>query len=629
MVLATEKSSNSRENEFDLLDDSMYKDLVDGFTDAVFIVNEQGYFTYLNQVGIERSGYSLDKLRKMHFLQVLPERYHEIAQSNFKKTMRGKSKTSPYEIEYIKSDGSTIFVEINTKPIIKEGKFFGVLGVSRDITRRKKTEEALKESEEMYRSLVKISFDAVGIVDLEGNIIHASDKAAEIFGFERPEDLIGLNSLDFTAHEDQEKALNYFREGFEKGYVRDKEYTMVRKDGSRFYGELSAAGFRDSQGSLKGFIVVARDISERRKMEKELKESKEMYEKLVKASPDAIAVTDLDGVVIDISEETVRLAGYSGSEEIIGRSSFDLIAPEDRAKAYRHLKRTFREGFTKNVEYNLLRKDGSYYLGEINAALIRDAQGDPKAFIATIRDITESKKVEREVRRRLMKFNLKEENVYLIKESTPSVSHNALEDLCKVGYPSMVISRTPESDLRNIIRCDFDFLWIGQKTSGKVIAPQIEELESLIGDFKRKAILIDRLDYLIFKNTFEDLLSFVQNLKDLAYLNSLIIILSIDPYTLDEREFRLLEKECLNIESRQKTRLNEDLLEVLNFIYTQNNKGVKPIYKDIGKALGLSRPTVEKRLRALNSRGYVMNELKGRTKNVELTEKGWQVFLNL
>lgn len=625
---ANEEANNAEGNEFEFLDDSLYRDLIENFNDAVFIVNEKGYFTYLNSVGVERSGYSLDKLKKMHFLQVLPEKYHEIAQSNLEKSIKGEPKP-PYEVEYVTLDGKATFVEINTKPIIKEGKFWGVLGVSRDITRRKVAEEALKESEEMYKTLVKISFDAVGIVDLEGSIIYASDKAAEIFGFEKSEDLIGLNSLDLLPPEDQEKALNYFQEGIEEGFVREMQYTMLRKDGSRFYGEVNASGVRDSKGNLKGFIVVLRDITERKKIEKELKESKEMYEKLVKASPDAIAVSDLEGNIIEVSEEAVRLAGYNGSEEIIGRNSFDFIAPEDREKAYRNLKKTYREGLARNVEYNLLRKDGSYYLGEVNSALIRDANGRPKAFIATIRDITESKKIEEEMRRRLMKFNLKEEDVYLVKENNPSLSHKALEDLCKVGYPSLVISRVPESDLRNIIKCNFDFLWMGEKASNKIIHPKIEELESRIGDLKRTAILIDRLDYLVLKNTFEDVLSFVQHLKDLAYLNKLIIILSIDPLTLDDSEFRLLEKECLNIESRQKTELNEDLLEVLTFIYNQNNKGIKPIYKDIGKGLGLSRPTVEKRIRALNSRGYVMDEVKGRTKIVELTEKGWQVFLNL
>ncbi len=617
------------EKELDFMDPSMYKGLVDGFTDAVFIVNEQGYFTYLNQVGKKRSGYSIEKLRKMHFLEVLPERYHEIAQSNFRKSVKGESELSPYEIEYITSDGRLMFVEINTKPIIKNGEFFGILGVSRDITRRKKAEEALKESEEMYKTLVKISFDSVGITDLEGTIIHASEKAAAVYGFDSSEELIGVSALDLLAPEDREKALNYLQKGTREGYVRDMEYTMLRRDGSRFYGELNAAGVRGSQGELKGFIVVVRDISERKKIERDLKESKEMYEKLVKASPNAIAVTDLEGKIVDISEEAIKLSGYDDVEEVLGRSSFDIIAPEDREKAYRLLQNTYREGFTKNAEYSLLRKDGSYYLGEVNSALVRDAHGNPKAFIATIRDITESKKAEEIMRRRLMKFNLKEENVYLVRESNPSLSHKALEDLCRVGYPGMVISRISERDLRKIIGGEFDFLWLGEKNSEKVIFPQLEELESRLGDLKRTAILIDRLEYLAFKNTFEDVLSFVQHLKDLAYLNKLIIILSIDSSALDEKEFRLLEKECSSIESRHKTRLNEDLLEVLNFIYTQNNKGIKPIYKDIGKGLGLSRPTVEKRVRALNSKGYIMNEVKGRTKIVELTEKGWQVFLNL
>lgn len=102
-----------------------------------------------------------------------------------------------------------------------------------------------------------------------GVLIYASDKAAEIFGFEESEDIIGLNSLDLLPPEDQEKALNYFQEGIEEGFVREMQYTMLRKDGSRLYGEVNASGVRDSKGNLKGFIVVLRDITERKKIEKE------------------------------------------------------------------------------------------------------------------------------------------------------------------------------------------------------------------------------------------------------------------------------------------------------------------------------------------------------------------------
>ncbi len=127
------------------------------------------------------------------------------------------------------------------------------------------------------------------------------------------------------------------------------------------------------------------------------KESETLYRSLVDTSPDAVSVSDLEGRVIHISKQTLRLHGYDRAEEVLGKSALEFIAPHDRDIAVANMKRTFENGYIKGIEYTFLRKDGSEFIGSLNASLIRDADGKPKGFIATTRDVTERKKATAEL----------------------------------------------------------------------------------------------------------------------------------------------------------------------------------------------------------------------------------------
>jgi Mn-dependent DtxR family transcriptional regulator len=203
----------------------------------------------------------------------------------------------------------------------------------------------------------------------------------------------------------------------------------------------------------------------------------------------------------------------------------------------------------------------------------------------------------------------------------------AFEDLLNVGYYGLVISRIPEEKIRNIIGENFEFLWLAETESDKALPPKLKEVEAKVKGLPGKSVvLIDRLDYLIFKEGFEETLSFVQHIREFAYLGGLIVILSIDPSTLNKRELRLFEKETLEIEPRSKARLPEDLFEVLAFVYRQNTSGVKPSYSNLGKELRISKPTVRKRIKNLISSGYITESKKGMYKVIELTDKGRNLF---
>ncbi len=127
--------------------------------------------------------------------------------------------------------------------------------------------------------------------------------------------------------------------------------------------------------------------------ENKLKESEERYRAIVEASPDAVSTTDLEGNLNYLSKQTLNMHGFS-EDELLGKNSLTLIAPEDHERAMGVARDTLTNGVTKGVEYKFVRKDGSIFLAELGASVIRGRDGKPTGFIAITRDITDRKQAE-------------------------------------------------------------------------------------------------------------------------------------------------------------------------------------------------------------------------------------------
>ncbi|HEY9710220.1 MAG TPA: PAS domain S-box protein, partial [Oculatellaceae cyanobacterium] len=133
--------------------------------------------------------------------------------------------------------------------------------------------------------------------------------------------------------------------------------------------------------------------------EQALKSSEARYRTLVETSPDAIGVSDLDGQLLLCNRQSALLHGYERETEILGLNTFKLIAPQDRSRAAENFQKILTQGSIRNVEYTLLKKDGSRFSAEFSGSLIRDAQGNPQAIIGLLRDITERKLAEDDLKK--------------------------------------------------------------------------------------------------------------------------------------------------------------------------------------------------------------------------------------
>ncbi len=164
------------------------------------------------------------------------------------------------------------------------GQPFRSAVVIADISERKKAEEALRASEEKYRTLVETSPDGVVMADLNGHITFASRQILEMHGSDRIEELLGRHPLDFIAQEDHQRFLANFRKTIEQGITRNVEYGFLKKNGTRMDGEVSAAVIRDSSGKLNAVVAIVRDITARKKAQEALEREKQSLWHMLQAS---------------------------------------------------------------------------------------------------------------------------------------------------------------------------------------------------------------------------------------------------------------------------------------------------------------------------------------------------------
>lgn len=249
-----------------------------------------------------------------------------------------------------------------------------------------------------YRRLVEHILDMISVLDAEGRVLYNSPSLTRHLGW-LPEELTGKRAFDLVHPEDLPRVLDAFRKGLGlPGVTETVEYRFRHKDGSWHFLESVAVNLLHDP-AVRGMVISSHDISDRKRMEEELRESEEMHRGLVRASPDAVTVSDLLGNITYVSPQTLRLHGFEG-EELLGMNAIHLIAREDREKALAVYRMALEEGMVRNAELTAVKKDGTRFPVELSVAVIRDTRGEPRGLVAFTRDISERKKMEMELRNR-------------------------------------------------------------------------------------------------------------------------------------------------------------------------------------------------------------------------------------
>ena len=301
----------------------------------------------------------------------------------------GKSHTS--ERRVILPSGEVTFWENTANPIRDAGgEVVSCLEIARNITERKRAEEALRQSREELQKMFESVTDGIAVVNLKGIITKTNRRTVEMHEFNSKDELLGRSAYELVAPCDRERIANNARKAIKQGAVRGIECTLLKADGSEFPGELSISVLKDASGNLVGHITIARDITERKRAEEELK----LRAQILDNATDSILLHDFDGNFIYVNEAACRAHGYS-REELIQMKLPQIIAPE----RVRGLDSDFQEMLKKGqvvFESAHLRKDGSIMPVEVHGRALES--GGRKLLLTVIRDLTERKRADEEKR---------------------------------------------------------------------------------------------------------------------------------------------------------------------------------------------------------------------------------------
>jgi PAS domain S-box-containing protein len=311
----------------------------------------------------------------------------------FIEMLKEKGSLINYESHLKRKDGQIIFTLENTN-ILKNEKDASMLiqGTIIDITKRKRAEEALRESEERFRTTLEKIEDGYYEVDLAGNFTFFNDSMNRMLGYEI-EEIMGMNNREYMSVDTAKIVYETFNDVYRTGRpLKAVGWELIRKDGSKLFVETSVTLMKDKGGAPVGFRGICRDITERKKAEKALQESKELYRNLVENISDVIFEIDGKGVITYISPVISGILGYA-VDEIIGKSFMNFVNEDDR-KSLSERFSELQKGVEKDFEYKLIHKSGNARWVRTSTKAIFEG-GSFKGGQGTIIDITERKKIEK------------------------------------------------------------------------------------------------------------------------------------------------------------------------------------------------------------------------------------------
>jgi len=374
-----------------------YRGVTEAASDVIIAVGDDSRIQLVNSSVEKVFGYTPSEVLGMELTTLMPEYLRHLHKAGLKRYLETGEKHlnwSGIELPGLHKDGYEVPVEIAFSEYVKDGRPI-FTGIIRDITERKRAEEALRESEERFAKAFRASPDGLLIARVsDGAILEVNDSFAALSGYDRDE-LIGKSTILLGLYvdpSDRQRALAILKE---RNYVRDFEFKVRRKS-----GEARLITFSAEPLELRGercWLTIVRDITEQKQAEVALRESEERFEKAFRASPDALVITRLsDRAILEVNDSWVSLFGYD-RDEVIGRNwiLFDFLAdPDDRSRAAMILE---ERNFIRDFEMAVKRKSGETRLVTFSTELI-EIRGEGCA-ITIIHDVTERKQAEEALRK--------------------------------------------------------------------------------------------------------------------------------------------------------------------------------------------------------------------------------------
>jgi PAS domain S-box-containing protein len=380
-----------------------FRQLVELADEGIWAIDAKYNTTYLNPRMAEMLEYTVDEMQSLPLTSFMDDAGKGIFAQNMERRRQGITEVHPFE--FITKGGRRIYVTISTSPLTDEkGAFFGSIAVISDITGKKQAEEALKESENRYRTLAESSIDNIFIIGKDDIVRYVNSYAARNLQFPVDE-IIGKPRKNLFHPDIADKQGKCLQKVFETGQAfRDEDKILFGNQ--EFWNDTTLVPLKDDEGNVTAVLGVSRDVTERKRVEYALRDSEERFRMLLMHVPSiAVQGYSMDGTANFWYDGAENLYGYS-EEEAIGKNLVELIIPQE-----------MREEVKKAIAYmadsgqpipaselSLMKKDGSRVSVFSSHVIIKRSQGEMELYCLDI-DLTEQKRVEEALRQANKKLN--------------------------------------------------------------------------------------------------------------------------------------------------------------------------------------------------------------------------------
>ena len=393
--------------------ESQYRRIFELTPATVAIIDNKGDILDVNTRLYEWLGYKPEEAIGKNFLSppFIPEESKLIAKEKLSQITQNKD-ILPCELNFTTKSGEKRIGRISSSPIKDEkGKPIGQLVMASDITEHKLSEDALRQSEERYRTLFEKSPTSITLLSTSGVITDCNKSTEELTGYSK-EEIIGksFEELLTLLPEDMPKLRDNYQMLLKGVIIKPSELEIIRKDGEKRWINVISA-LLTKEDTVIGFQIISADITDSKQAAEALSDSKNKYKTLTDNINVGIYRNTIGpkGKFVEANPALIKMFGYKSKEEFLSINVADLYQnPEDRKK---YNEKMLRDGFVKNEELKLIMKDGIPFIGSVSAVAVKDEKSEIKYYDGIIEDVSDRKLAERDLKESEQKYRTLTESI--------------------------------------------------------------------------------------------------------------------------------------------------------------------------------------------------------------------------
>ncbi len=392
-MIVYHKNKGFKTNKKDInyqITDGRYQTLFQQVNAAAFLTTFEGKILEANLKSCDLLGYTWDEILKLPLKNIFSQ---STDWAQFIDELSGKGGLH-FEAKIIRKDGSYLPVEISSSLFKMNGQPV-ILTLILDITERKLAEEKLRASEEKYQGLFESTTDGMLVLDARGEILDINSKALELFGLEYKEMIRkNLLSMGILTPKALSIVVKQFQELLSNKKSTSSETEIIIKNNKNLYVELTSFFLIKKDNEVDNFVLVIRDISERKQAEIKLAREHELLQTLMDSIPDSIYFKDEENRFVMVNKAKAHHSNVT-PEEMIGKTDFDFLPPEEAQKAFEDDENVIKTGkFLINKIEKITNKDGTQRWVSVTKIPRFDTEGNIVGTMGISRDITEWKRLE-------------------------------------------------------------------------------------------------------------------------------------------------------------------------------------------------------------------------------------------